>query len=177
MKNASVFGFIAALASAFLTLILYFLGFHSDPSKLGTAGWIGGLLSLVISVTCTVLGVKAERGETEAGKPFGFGSALKAGMLVTVVATILNAAFTFLYWVFINPGFADVVVQSQMAKFEASGMSGDKLEKAEAMTRKMASPLPQAVVVVIAGVLFGLLISLVVAAIMKRSEPDAPPTL
>ena len=177
MKNPSIFGFISALGTAFLTLVLYFLGLHSDASKLGTAGWIGGLGGILIGVTCTAIGVRTERSEVEAGKPFGFGSAFKCGMLVSIVAAVLNAGFAFLYWAVINPGFADVVVQSQLAKFEASGISGDRLEKAEAMTRKMASPLPQAVVALIFGVIFGLIVSLIIAAIMKRSEPDAPPTL
>ena len=61
MKTYLLYGFISSLAGAFLTLILYFAGFHSDPAKLAMAGWIGGLVGLAIVITCITLGVKARR--------------------------------------------------------------------------------------------------------------------
>jgi hypothetical protein len=177
MKTCSLFGFISALGGAFLTLILFFLGFHSDPAKLGMAGWVGGLVGLAIVILCVVLGVKARRSEIPEGEPFGYGRALGAGILISLVASVLNGFFGFLYWKFINPGIADIVVQSQLAKLEASGVSGDRLDKAEAMTRAMASPIPQAVVALLGGLVIGILISLIVAAVLKRAEPASPPTL
>ena len=177
MKTCSLFGFISALGGAFLTLILFFLGFHSDPAKLGMAGWVGGLVGLVIVILCVVLGVKARRSEIPETEAFGYGRAFGAGFLISLVASVLNGFFGFLYWKFINPGIADIVVQSQLAKLEASGVSGDRLDKAEAMTRAMASPIPQAVVALIGGLVVGIIISLIVAAVLKRAEPASPPTL
>jgi hypothetical protein len=158
-------------------LILFFLGFHSDPAKLGMAGWGGGLVGLVIVILCVVLGVKARRSEIPETEAFGYGRAFGAGFLISLVASVLNGFFGFLYWKFINPGIADIIVQSQLAKLEASGVSGDRLDKAEAMTRAMASPIPQAVVALIGGLVVGIIISLIVAAVLKRAEPASPPTL
>ncbi len=177
MKTSLLYGFISALGGAFLTLILFFLGFHSDPAKLGTAGWVGGLIGTAVAVVCVVLGVKARKAEAPPDQPFGYGKAFGAGMMVSVVSSVLGALFAFLYWAVINPGISDIVVQSQVAKFEANGLTGDKLDNAEAMVRKMASPLPQAITALIFGLLFGLVISLIVAAILKKPEPESPPTL
>jgi hypothetical protein len=175
MKTYLLYGFISALAGAFSTLALYFLGFHSDPSKLSAAGWIGSLTGLVITSTCTALGVKARRDEWPAAEDFGYGSALWAGTLIAVVAALLSAIFSYAYYTVINPGFCDLMYQNAASKLEASGMSGDRLEKVEAVNRWMLSPVPQAVSVLIIVLVFGFLVSLVVAAVLKREAPDSPP--
>jgi purine-cytosine permease-like protein len=58
-----------------------------------------------------------------------------------------------------------------MAKLEASGMSSDKVEKAEAGLRMFMGPIPQAVGGLIVGFIVGVIISLVVAAALKRPPP------
>ncbi len=177
MKTCALYGFIWALAGAFLTLILYFTGFHSDAAKLGTAGWIGGLGGLAVAIACLTIGIKARREETPPAAEFGYGAALWAGVLISIVSGVLTSLFTFVYWSFINPGFADVVVQDQVSKLEARGVTGDGLDKAEAMTKVMAAPLPQTVIALIFVVLFGTVIALVVAAFVKRPVPGTPPTM
>ena len=177
MKTCGLYGFISALGSAFITLILFFLGFHSDASKLGAAGWIGGLAGLAITVTCLALGIKARRSEVPGAEAFGYGKALGAGVLISLVSSVISALFGYLYWAVINPGIADIVVQSQISKMEASGVSGDRLDKAEAMTRTMASPLPQAAIALVIGMVIGVILSLIIAAILKKPEAETPPTL
>ncbi len=177
MKTSALYGFIWALAGAFLTLILYFTGFHSDVAKLATAGWIGGIAGLGIAVTCMVVGVKARRAELPAEADFGYGAALWTGVLISIVASLLSSLFSYIYWAFINPGFADIVVQNQVSKLEAGGMTGDKLDKAEAMTRVMASPVPQSIIALIMGVLVGTIIALIIAGFLKKPSSDTPPTM
>jgi hypothetical protein len=171
MKTCALYGFISALAGAFLNLILFFSGFHSDPAKLAAATWIGGVLGLAIAVTCLVLGIKARRAEVPSNEEFGYGRALGAGALVALVSSFLSAIFTYAYYSFINPAFIDIVVQDKIAKLEASGVSGDRLEKTEAGMRMFMGPIPQAISILIVGFLVGFIISLVVAAILKRPAP------
>jgi hypothetical protein len=168
MKTCALYGFISALSGAFLILILFFTGFHSDPAKLTAAKWIGGVCGLAIGVSCMVLGVKARRAEIPANEEFGYGKALGAGFQISVFSAIFSAIFSYAYNAFINPGFADLMVQDSMAKMEASGMSSDRIEKAEAGMRMFMGPVPQAVSTLIGGVVFGLIIALLVAAVLKR---------
>lgn len=174
MKTCSLYGFISALAGAFVTLILYFLGFHSDISKLTAASWIGGLLGLAVTVVCLVLGVRARRDETPKDAEFGYGKAMWAGTLITFVASILSSVFTWTYYAFINPGFAEILLQDKQAKLEASGVSGDRLEKIESINRFFMSPVPMAVTALIMFVIIGVIISLIVAAVVKRPTPNTP---
>jgi MFS family permease len=176
MKTCALYGFISALAGAFLTLIEFFLGWHSDAAKLGLANWVGGIGGLAIYIVCITLGAKARRDETPAAEGFGYGRALLAGLGVALFSTLISTAFNYCYNAFINPAMTDLMLQDRLAKMEASGMSGDKLDKAEAMTRMMFNPIPLAIYFVIVGMVFGLIISLIVAAFVKR-EAALPPRI
>lgn len=171
MKHALFYGFLSALIGAVVVLGLYFTGFHSDVAKLPAAGWIGGLCGLLVTTACMVLGTKAIREDNPPDEDFGYGRALWAAFRVSVVSTFLYAVFNFCYVSFINPNLIDLMVQSQVAKAEAKGMSGAALDNFETMTRKLSQPIPNFVFVVIFGVIFGFLISLVVAAFLKRPAP------
>jgi hypothetical protein len=174
MKTCALYGFISALAGAFLTLVQFFLGLHSDAAKLGIANWIGGLGGLAIYIVCITLGTRARREETPAVEPFGYGRALLAGLGVSLFSTLLSTAFNYCYNTFINPAFPDLLLQDRLAKMEAGGMSGDKLDKAETMTRMMFNPIPMAIYFVVIGLALGLIISLIVAAVVKR-QATLPP--
>lgn len=176
MKHCLLFGFISALASAVLTLVLYFAGFHSDVAKLGAANWIGGLANLFVGISCVVLGTKAVRQDFPPGEPFGYGSALWAAFRTAAVASVLGAVFSYCYFAFINPDFSDVLLQDKMQKLEASGVSGAKLEQAEAMTKMFLAPGPAAIFGLVVGLFFALIIALIVAAFLKRpAQADAVP--
>jgi len=174
MKHCLLFGFISALACAFVTLVLFFAGFHSDVSKLGAANAIGGIADLAIGVTCMVLGTKAVREDNPPDEAFGYGRALWASFRVAVVSSLLSTVFSYCYFAFINPGFSDVLLQDKMAKLEASGASGARLEQAEAMTKMFLAPGPAALFGLVFGLIFGLVFALIVAAFLKRAAQAAP---
>jgi hypothetical protein len=175
MKTCLLYGFILAVSAALVTLVIYFLGLHSDPAKMGMSRGVSGLLILVIGVTCTALGVKARREQVPPSEEFGYGSALGAGALISLFAGIFGAVFNFVYFAYINTGFPEVMLQYQLDKLQDKGLTGARLDQAEKMTRMFMTPLPMAIFALIEGLIFGILISLVVAAFLKRPAPAGPP--
>jgi hypothetical protein len=175
MKTCALYGFIMTLASAFVTLVLFFLGYHSDASKMGIANGVGSGFGLAIAVACTVLGIRARRTEVPESEPFGYGSALWAGVLITVVASVLGAVFSYLYMSFINPSFSDVLLQFQMDKLQAKGISGAQFDQAEKFTKLFTNPGVASVTQLFFGLFMGLILSLIIAAFLKRSAPSVPP--
>ena len=173
MKTYVTYGFIMALAGALLNLVLFFLGFHSDVAKFSTAQWIGGLVGLAIGIVFTVIGTRARRAEVPATEPFGYGRAFGAALMITLFAALFGALFYFIYQQFINPGFQDVVVQAQTAKLEARGLSGAQLEQAEKMTRMFTGPLISSGLGFIMQMFFGTILSLIIAAFVKRPAPTS----
>jgi hypothetical protein len=171
MKICALFGFISALAGAFLILTMFFLGLHSDISKLGIANTVGSVGALVVSVACTVLGVKAWGAELPAGEGFGYGRALQAGVLITLFGSAFSSVFIYAYHRFINPGLSDILLQDSFNKLEARGLSGERLDKMEAFNRVLFTPFWEAVTGLVFGIIVGVIMSLVVAAILKRPPP------
>jgi hypothetical protein len=171
MKTCALYGFLIALADTVLILAMFFLGLHSDPAKLTAAGWAGGMGALIIGIGLTTLGVKARRSEVPESEAFGYGSALWAGVQISIVACVLTSIFDYVYNAFINPGLADIMVQAQMDKLQAKGISGDQADKIEKMAHFMASPGVHAIFAFIGGCIFAFIISVVVAAFLKRADP------
>jgi ABC-type dipeptide/oligopeptide/nickel transport system permease component len=172
MKTYLTYGFAMAFAGAALAVLLYLLGYHSDPAKLRAAQGIGMAGGLAIGVTCIVLGTKARRAEIPASEEFGYGRAFGAGFMIALFASLFGIITTFVYAKFINPEFVDVIVQAQVQQLEAKGLSADKIQGAEKVIRTMASPYVQACFSFIAGLVMGTIISLITAAFLKR--PAAP---
>jgi hypothetical protein len=177
MKNASLFGFITALAGAFLVLVMYFLGFYSDPAKISLSSWISSPIGLAIVVTCMVLGVKARRAEIPASDGFGFGRAWWSGMSISIVSAILTSIFNYCFYAFIDPGLNDLLMQVGESKLEAKGMSSDQIEKLQALNKVFMTPPIEALSTLILGVIVGCIIALIVAAFLKQPDPAAPPVL
>lgn len=177
MKTYLTYGAAMAVAGALLNLSLFFLGFHSDVSKLDTAQLIGTIVGLIVCVTCVVLGTRARRDEILPTVDFGYGSALGAGVMVVLFASLLGTVFNFVYFQFINPGFSDLIMQSQAAKMEGKGLSAAQIEQAQKMTAMFFKPAFQACFGFIFGMIFGTIVSLITAAFLKRAPSDTPPAL
>ena len=165
-----MYGVAMAVASSLLNYGLYFAGFHETPDKLGTAQMIAMIGGLLISITCITLGTRARRAETPANESFGYGRALGAGFMVSLWGVIFGTISQVLYIAVVNPGFGDVMVQTELAKAEARGASAQQLEQAEGFIRMMTSPTAQAVVGFIFGLIFCTVIALIVAAFVRRPE-------
>jgi hypothetical protein len=172
MKTYLTYGSALAGSGFVLSLVLYILGFHSDPAKLSIANWIQGCGGLGISITCIVLGIKARRAQVPATEEFGYGSALGAGVLVALFASSLGLVTTYLYAGVINPHLSDVIIQAQADQLEAKGLSADKIEQIQKMSAPFMKLPMQMTVGFLGGLVFGTIISLVGAAFLKRPASD-----
>jgi hypothetical protein len=172
MKTYLSYGLYMSLGNALLVFALYFLGFHSEAAKLSTAQNIQMVAGLALGITFIVLGTKERRAAVPASEGFGYGSALGAGVMIGLFAALFGTVFTYLYAAVINPNFIEVMLQAQTDKLELQGLSGDKIEQINAMTRGMMKPPIQAAFGFVFGLLFSTLISLVSAAFLKRAATD-----
>ena len=93
-------------------------------------------------------------------------------MLISLYTGLMAAVYNFIHFKFINPNFADYVVDLNHEKWAARGMSDAQMEAAESMTRKMMSPAVQLFTTPVFMVLVGLIFSLIIAAILKRNPPE-----
>lgn len=176
MKPYLYYGSLIALANSVTTLVIYLAGLHSDPEKLSTAGYISMIVGLGAGISLMVAGVRSKRNLTPPTYDFTFGMALGVAVMVSLIATVLSTAFQFVYQSFINPGFAETMTQAQIAAMQAKNIPAEHIEKAEGMIRYMLKPAIQAGIGFVFGTVINVIISLIIAAIMKRkaTEPLNP---
>lgn len=173
MKTTLTYGFAMAIGGALISLVLYFLGFHSDASKLSAAQWIGSIGGLGLGITCISLGIKARRADVPATEDFGYGRALGTGVMITLWAALIGIVTNYLYFQVVNPGFRDLMIQAQLDKMEAAGFTGARLEQSEKMVRFTMSPVMISCFGFVLGMFWGTVISLITAAFLKRSATEA----
>ncbi|MSU51796.1 MAG: DUF4199 domain-containing protein [Opitutaceae bacterium] len=174
MKTCVAYGFALTLAGALLSLSLFFLGFHSDADKVGTAQIISSVALFGITTIAIVLGIKARRAEVPGTEDFGYGRALGAGVTIGLFAALFNIVTNYFYLRIINPGFCDILVQAQIYKWEAAGMTAERIEQAEETMRKMLHPAIQGAFAFVGGLFFSTIISLIAAAWLKRPAAQEP---
>jgi hypothetical protein len=177
MKTYVTYGFYMALAGFVCTLLLYFAGLHESAAKMQTANWLGSLLGLIVGITVLALGIKARRAQVPPTEEFTYGQALGAGVLISLFAALFGIVTNYVYFQLINPGMVEVMVQAQLDKMEAKGMSGSQLEQAEKGIRMFMRPVFMSIVGFVMGIFWGTVISLVEAAILKRKAVEAPPAV
>jgi hypothetical protein len=132
----------------------------------------------VIGALCITLGTKARRAEVPPSEEFGYGRAMLAGFMISLFAALFSTITVFVYAKYINPEFADIIVQAQTQKLEAQGITGARLEGVEKGIRMMMSPPIQAVIGLINGLIMGTVISLITSAFLRRpAEAEAPPAI
>jgi len=161
MKTYLTYGFYMALGNALIVFALYFFGLHSEATKLDLAQKIQMFGSIAIGIACLVYGTREHRDALPPAEAFGYGRALNTGF-------IFGAIFNYLYAAIINPGFIEVLLQAQSNKLEIAGMSADKIEQVNSMTRTMMKPAIQAGIGFFMGLFFGTLFALITAAFLKR---------
>jgi len=172
MKTYLAYGAGLALTVFVVQLLFFVLGLHSDVDKFNGSQWVQSIANLAVTIVFIALGTRAcgAAAAPEAGFPYG--RALGAGFGITVVSSVIGAGLNLLYQTVVNPRIIDIMVQAQLNKLEAKGLSGDQLEQPEKFMRLFMGPVLGPIVYVFVGLFFGTLIALLVAAFVKRPAPS-----
>ncbi len=176
MKISVTYGFIMTLCSAFVSLALFFSGYHAEPDKLKIAQYIGMVAGIIISVACILIGMREKRANTPVEKPWGYGSALGTGVMIGLFGALFGAVYNYAYFAYIDPNFHEVIMQAQITALEARNLSSAQIERAEPMIRKMLSPVIMTVSGAIMTFIWNLVIALILAAFVKIRAASDPAT-
>jgi hypothetical protein len=176
MNTPFFYGLVLAFGNIVLTLVFFFLGYQTDKMLQGR--WITSLLPLAMTILVMWLGIKAAREETK-DRSLSYGKGVGTGVLIALYAGLIGAIYTFVHFTFINPNFADYAIDMVRQQWIARGLSDSQMDAAEKFTRLMYKPAVLAIIGAILSPLIGLIISLILAAFLKRKPEvvteNAPP--
>ncbi len=166
------YGLIGGLILVAISLVGQVAGL-ADPTQPYSAGSIiNSILTYGTIIAILVLAVKFHRDSNQNGF-ITFGQAFGLGVLAALVMGVISAIYSYVFFAFIDPGFLDQVVEMQKEQMLESGMSESEVDQAFNMMSAMFTPGAFAIIAVVGSLIFGAIVSLIVAAVMKKDPPAA----
>jgi Protein of unknown function (DUF4199) len=161
------FGLITAIASFVYSIILYITHQYTNT-------WLPyvGLIIMLIGLT---MGIR-ERRDKELNGYISYGGAFGTGMMISLVIALISIVTTFLMFSVIAPDEIGEIAKKQQQALEAKGMSQDQVQQAMDIAQKFMTPTWFVIWGIIGILFFGCIINLILAAILKRDNPNFPGT-
>ena len=174
MSTRFTYALILAICGAALNLVLYFTGWQTD--KLATGHYFMWLQEVIMLVVLW-RGIKAVRRESP-GHGLSYGRGVASGVLISLYAGLMSGVYNAVHFKFVNPHFADYQLACLRSDWSASHMNAADMAQAEKITRLLVTPAAQLILTPIITVCIGLVMSLIIAAFLRRPFFDGTsPTL
>lgn len=173
MKTHLIYGLAMAGAGAVLTLLANLLGWHNETDKFLVGIIVGFIGAFAIAIICLILGMRAVRNASGA-RGLSYGQAFKTGLLITIFAVLFGGIFNFAYFGYINPGYTETAIEWTTGLMERGNVPSDKIAETEAKMRADSTPAKQARSGVVAGLISGTILSLIIAAFLRRAPAEEP---
>ncbi|GGC08569.1 DUF4199 domain-containing protein [Dyadobacter sediminis] len=126
-------------------------------------------LTFVFMIVAIVLAMKDYR---EQNKGFmSYGEGLGLGTLVSAVMGLLSSAFNMFYMQFIDNTLLEQAMNKVREDMEKSGKDDAQIDQAMELSQRFMSPGIVFFMGVLGSILMGLIVSLIVAAILRREKP------
>lgn len=169
-KTVLTFGLISGAVSSVLmlstALLLDRIGFDK--------GVIVGYTGIVLSFLLVFFGIRSYR-ENVGGGQITFGRALSVGLLITLISCVFYVVTWELVYFNLMPEFAEKYTNYVVEQIRASGASQQvidaKQQEMNAMKAWYDNPLINAAITFVEPFPIGLIVSLISAAILRRSKP------
>ena len=162
-RVALKWGLITGLALIIYSTFLYTLDLTTSP-------WLGGLIYIFLIIGL-VLGMREYRMMN--GGYMGYGEGVGLGALLSAVAGFLSSAFSVFYTTIIDPGFQARLFEQMREKLEEQGnISDEQIDSMIEMSQKFQTPGLQFIFGIFWLILVGVVLSLVVAAFIRRNKAN-----
>lgn len=165
MKAYVKYGLLAGLVSVVLSLIVSY-GKLQDSS----VNFIFSLLTYGATAAAIFLSVRQKR--MEKGDYLTFGQGVIEGLSVSFIAGIVTAVAHYIDAKFLNRELTETLYAKMQEEIEAGDMSDKEMAMALEYGQYIISPGGRAIMVFIGTLLVGLIISLVVAAILRKEDGE-----
>lgn len=162
-KNIIInYGIILGALSVTIQVVKYAMNRHLEQE------YISSVVGFVLMVILITLGIKKIKQLN--GGFLVFGNAVKVGVGIAVVASILGIIYQLVFINFIEPDFFDKVLEIQNEKLLDKGISEEQIEESNKIAKKFMNPFLTSSISLLMAAFFGFIISAVVGAIMQKNK-------
>jgi len=156
-------GLIVGLVFIVYGMILQFLNLEMKTMQYFS------YLNYVILIVVFVLAHKAFKEGRDGFMSIGQGIGI--GTLIALIASVLNAVFSYIYLKFIDDSMLTKIKDAQIEQYEKMGMDDAAIERSMEMAGKFMTPELIQVWGILGTVLFGFILALIVSLFTKKSNP------
>ena len=168
--TAMKYGAYAAGITIILGLIFYVAGVQDFSQQGGTGNTIASLVNYAVLIGALVMAIKYHK-ENELGGYITLGRSVGIGTLTALVAGIISAVWTFIFFGLIDPGALEQIREVAYEQAIANGAPEDQMDQMEGMMNFFTSPTFFAIVIILGSVIIGAIVSLIAGAILKKDPP------
>jgi Protein of unknown function (DUF4199) len=161
------YGLIIAGVGIIYGLIGYVTGIATSGNA--AVGALNSIISFGLLIVGIVLAVRQVR--TLQGGLITFGKAFGTGFKTIAISSIIQTVWSVIFMKFIAPDFIGQIMEMQRTKMEEQGMDPEAIEMSMKMMSWMENPVTFALMGVGSLLIFGVIIALIIAAIMKKDAP------
>lgn len=129
-------------------------------------------MGLGIAVTVAVLVFALREYRSLNGGYASFGQGFGLGAIATVISSVISSVVLYLNITLIDPGILNGIRDQQREAMIEKGLNDEQIEQGLEMAEKFSTPGMIVLFGIVGGILFGVIISLIVAAIMQRKRPE-----
>jgi hypothetical protein len=165
MSVAFRYAIICSLITIVYNLLLYAI-------NLSTNTWLS-LINYLILLIIIFIAIKDYRDRDQVGF-ISFGKAFSVGILVALFVGIIFAIYYRIFVSYIDPHFIRDVMDKQVQNLEAKGYSQEQIDRGMVFANKFTSPIFNIIGTIISYCFFGLILSLIESAILKKDNPQMP---
>jgi uncharacterized membrane protein (DUF485 family) len=173
LNHSLMWGLIFGIVSIIFSLILWFLNIL--PSNL-LIMFLLLLINIILTIVFVVIGIKKYRDGVLGGK-IDFGNAFLTGLLIVIFASVLSGIYNVVFNIAIDPQYYERTIQASKdwtSEFMMKkGVPEDTIEETLNKIDKKAKPTPFKMFRsgLIGSIIFGVIICLITAAVLKKDEP------
>ncbi len=124
------------------------------------------VLNMLVMIAFLVMPMQYFKSQNEGFISFGQGMGI--GSIVSAVSSFLSGFFILVYYRLIAPKKFEEILEKTRESWEKAGMNEEQIQVAE----KFTTPEVMFISAFIGGLIFGVLLSLVVAAIVQKKKPE-----
>jgi len=152
-------GLILGLAGVVYSLIMYFLNLSLNKSQ--------GYVFMIIQIVLLYFLLKSYRDNFLHGQ-IPFGKSVGAGVIICLYYSAIMAVFTYILYTFIDTGLTAKQLAMTEDMMLKKGLPQDALDAAMAMQAKFMKPGIMSFFVLLVGVIWGTVLSLLVSIFVKK---------
>ena len=173
MSTTMKWGLITGAVYVIFSLINNLLGIQ-EGGGFSMMGLVINTLILLATLYTIYLGIKEVR-DLHLDGFLTFGQGFKSGMAIALIAAIVAAVFTYVYIALIDPGLIERVTAVTEAQWEEQNMSDEQMDAARKMMGYFMNPMIMSLIAAVSVIFWGMIKSLVSAALLKKEAPPFIP--